>query len=130
MASNATRPSLIDVAASILDLAREEMAAGYDLDDDRRVRDAAEKAWLSALQSIDYAMSLHGLYPQPGPMAHESRHKFLKRAGRDDLSRQLSVFADQLHGQVFYVGSIPSRDKMQLAIDEVAQFVRVLGSEM
>jgi hypothetical protein len=130
VAANARRPSLLDVAVSILDLAREEMAAGYDLDDDRRVRDAAEKAWLAALQAIDFAMSSHGLYPQPGPMAHESRHRFLKRAGREDLSRQLSYFADQLHGQVFYIGSVPPRDKMHLAIDEVAQFVRVLGSEV
>lgn len=121
---------MLDVANSFLDLAREELAAGYDLDDCRRIRDAAEKAWLAALQAIDHSMSRHGLLPEPGAMAHESRHKFLRKVGREDLSRQLSVFADQMHGQIFYVGSIPTRKAMERAIDEVAQFVRALSEEV
>lgn len=130
MASNASRPSLIEAAKSFLDYAREEMAAGYDLDDYRRIRDAAEKAWLAALQGIDYAVLRHGQTPEPGAMAHEFRHKFLQRMGRDDLSRQLSIFADQLHGQIFYIGAIPSRKRMGLWLDEVAQFVRTLTDEV
>ena len=130
MAANAKRQSLLDMANSFLDLAREELAAGYDLDDYRRIRDAAEKAWLAALQAIDHAMSRHGLLPEPGAMAHESRHKFLRKIGRDDLSKQLSVFADQLHGQVFYFGAVPERKRMELAVDEVSQFVRSLSQDV
>lgn len=130
VAANAGRLSLLEMANSFLELAREEMAAGYDLDDYRRIRDAAEKAWLASLQAIDHAMNRHGLLPEPGAMAHESRHKFLRKVGRDDLSRQLSVFADQLHGQVFYFGAVPDRKGMQLALDEVAQFVRNLAEEV
>ena len=130
VAANAKRQSLLDMANSFLDLAREELAAGYDLDDYRRIRDAAEKAWLAAVQAIDHAMSRHGLLPEPGAMAHESRHKFLRKIGRDDLSRQLSVFADQLHGQVFYSGAVPERKRMELSLDEVSQFVRALSQEV
>ncbi len=39
------------MAASFLELAREEAAAGYAADDPRRVRDAAEKGWLEVLQT-------------------------------------------------------------------------------
>jgi len=130
VAANAKRPSLLEMANSFLDLAREEMTAGYDLDDYRRIRDSAEKAWLASLQAIDHAMSRHGLLPEPGAMAHESRHKFLRKAGREDLSRQLSVFVDQLHGQVFYFGAVPDRKTMALALDEVAQFVKALADEV
>jgi hypothetical protein len=129
VAVNAKRQTLLEMAHSFLDLAREEMAAGYDLDDYRRIRDAAEKAWLAALQAIDHAMSRHGLLPEPGAMAHESRHKFLRKVGREDLSKELSVFADQLHGQVFYIGSVPDRKRMELAIDEVSQFVHALTED-
>lgn len=120
----------MDAARSFLEYAREEVAAGYDLDDYRRIRDSAEKAWLAALQAIDHAVTRHGGTPEPGAMAHEFRHKFLQRVGRDDLSRQLSAFADQLHGQVFYIGSIPSRRRMELWLDEVAQFVKTVGDEI
>ena len=130
MAANATRLSLMDAARSFLDFAREEMAAGYDLDDYRRIRDSAEKAWLASLQAIDHAVIRHGGTPEPGAMAHEFRHKFLQKVGREDLSRQLSVFADQLHGQVFYIGSIPSRRRMELWLDEVTQFVNTVGDEV
>jgi len=130
VAANAGHPTLLEVANSFLDLAREEMAAGYDLDDYRRIRDSAEKAWLASLQAIDHAMSRHGLLPEPGAMAHESRHRFLRKAGREDLSKQLSVFADQLHGQIFYFGAVPDRKRMELAINEVAQFVRSLSEEV
>lgn len=103
------------------------MAAGYDLDDYRRIRDAAEKAWLAALQAIDHAMNRHGLLPEPGAMAHESRHKFLCKIGREDLSRQLSVFSDQLHGQIFYFGAVPERKRMEARLDEVSQFIRAVS---
>lgn len=106
------------------------MAAGYDLDDYRRIRDSAEKGWLAVLQAIDHAMSRHGLLPEPGAMAHETRHKFLRNRGRDDLSRQLSVFADQLHGQIFYFGAVPERKRMELALDEVAQFIQAVSEEL
>ena len=130
MAVSANRQSLLEAARSFLDYARQEMVAGYELDDPRRVRDSAEKAWLAALQAIDHAVIRHGGTPEPGAMAHEARHKFLRKMGRGDLSRQLSVFADQLHGQVFYVGAIPTRRQMKLALDEVAQFVRTVSEEV
>jgi hypothetical protein len=85
---------------------------------------------LAALQAVDHAIIRHGQTPEPGAMAHEFRHKFLQKAGREDLSRQLSVFADQLHGRIFYHGSIPTRQKMELFLDEVAQFVRTLADDV
>ena len=130
VAANAKRQSLLDAARSFLEYAREEMATGYELDDPRRIRDAAEKAWLASLQAIDHAVLRHGGSPEPGAMAHESRHKFLRKMGREDLSRQLSVFADQLHGQVFYIGAVPPRRQMELALDEVEQFVRTVSEEL
>ncbi len=130
MAANANRQTLLEMANSFLDFAREEMAAGYDLDDYRRIRDSAEKAWLAALQAIDHAMGRHGLLPEPGAMAHESRHKFLAKAGRSDRSDKLAVFADKLHGRIFYRGAVPSRPEMERALDEVAQFIRSVSEEL
>lgn len=118
------------MAASFLERAREEMAAGYELEDYRRIRDSAEKAWLAALQAIDHAMNRHGLLPEPGAMAHESRHRFLVKAGRQYLSDKLSVFWDKLHGRIFNFGSVPGRKDMELAIEQVAQFVRSVSEEV
>jgi hypothetical protein len=126
-----TRPArLHEMAASFLDMAREEAAEGYRLKDERRIRDAAEKAWLAALQAIDGARQRHGEVLSPGAMAHQDRHDFLKGAGRRDLSKLLSIFADQLHGQVFYIGAIPKEKEMKLALDEVLQFTRIVRDEL
>lgn len=130
MALGARSPSHLDMARGFADLAREEMEAGYAAEDYRRIRDAAEKAWVSALHAVDHAMGRHGQIPQPGAMAHASRHRFLERAGRKDLSDKLSVFADQLHGRVFYVGDIPPRERFELALDEVEQFIRAVTAEL
>ena len=130
VAANARRPNLLEMAQGFLDLSREEMAVGYDGDDYRRIRDAAEKAYLAALQAVDHAMARHGLIPEPGAMAHASRHRFLEKAGRRDLSAHLSTFADALHGRVFYMGDIPSRESLSLSLDEVAQFIRTVSEEL
>ena len=124
VAANAGSLSLLEVARSFLDLAREEMAAGYEADDYRRTRDAAEKAWLAATQAVDHSMQRHGLLPEPGAMAHHSRNRFLEKAGRSDLSEKLSFFADQLHGRIFYAGDIPERRRLEAMVEQVAQFVR------
>ena len=130
MAANARSLSLLEMAHGFVELAREEAGAGYEADDYRRIRDAAEKAWLSALHAVDHAMERHGLIPEPGAMAHASRHRFLERAGRKDLSDQLSVFADFLHGRVFYFGDVPPRGRMSVALEEVEQFIRSLSEEV
>lgn len=118
------------MAASFLELAREEAAIGYDSDDMRRVRDAAEKAWLAALQATDAAMERHGQFPEPGARSHQTRHEFLERRGRGDLSEKLHSFADRLHGHYFYFGAVPDRKTMFHKLDEVAEFVSRVGDEV
>jgi len=118
------------MALSFLELAREEAELGFTTNDMRRVRDAAEKAWLAALQATDAAMERHGLFPEPGPRAHLTRHEFLEKSGRRDLSTQLRAFADRLHGEYFYFGAVPDRAGMTLSLDEVSEFVRRLEEEV
>jgi len=118
------------MATSFLKLAEEEAKGGYDADDPRRVRDAAEKAWLAVLQATDAAMERHGQFPEPGPRAHLTRHRFLERAGRRDLSDRLRAFADRLHGEYFYTGAIPEREGMDLALAEVREYLRRLEVEL
>ena len=118
------------MAASFLELAREEAAIGYESKDMRRVRDAAEKAWLSALQATDAAMERHGQFPEPGPRSHATRHEFLERMGRRDLSVKLHQFADRLHGKYFYFGAVPEKDGMSVDLDEVADFILRVGEEV
>jgi hypothetical protein len=118
------------MALSFLELAREEAGTGFTTNDMRRVRDAAEKAWLAALQATDAAMERHGLFPDPGPRAHITRHEFLEKMGRRDLSSQLHMFADRLHGKYFYFGAVPDRAGMGVDLDEVAEFVRRLEEEV
>ena len=121
---------MLMAAHAFVEMAYEGMEAGYEAKDDRRIRDAAEKAWVSALHAVDHAMERHDLIPEPGAMAHASRHRFLERAGRKDLSDQLSVFADYLHGRVFYFGDIPPRERMGVGLEEVEQFIRSLSEEV
>jgi hypothetical protein len=130
VATNAKRTNLLELAQGFLSLAREEANLGYDLEDFRRIRDAAEKGWLAALQAIDHAMARHGQLPEPGPMAHNSRHRFLEKAGRKDLSEKLSIFADQLHGRIFYSGDVPGRNSMAYWLDDVEQFIRAVSEEL
>jgi len=96
----------------------------------RHVRDAAEKAWLAVLQATDAAMGRHGLVPEPGPRAHQTRHEFLEKRGREDLSARLHEMADRLHARYFYYGGVPDRARMEAALDEVADYVRRVGEEV
>ena len=117
------------MAESFLELAREEADEGYNSKDMRRVRDAAEKAWLAALQATDGAMQRHGLLPEPGPRAHLTRHEFLEEVGREDLSHELHDFADRLHGRYFYTGAVPDRAGMARALDQVKQYIQRVTEE-
>jgi len=111
-------------------MAREEAALGYAQDDMRHVRDAAEKAWLAVIQATDAAMGRHGLIPEPGPPAHPSRHKFLEKVGRDDLSERLHAMADRLHARYFYYGELPERKTLEAALDQAADYVRRVTDEV
>ena len=122
--------NLLEMAQGFLSLAREEANLGYDLEDHRRIRDGAEKGWLAVLQAIDHAMERHSQFPEPGPMAHDSRHRFLEKAGRADLSSKLALFAEDLHGRIFYRGDIPGRNTMGFKLDEVEQFIRAVSEEL
>ena len=115
--------NLIEIAESILELAGEEARQGYESKDDRRIRDAAQKVWLAVIQATDHAMWAHGKVPEPGAGAHAARHEFLEAIGRRDLSKELSYFADRLHGDCFYYGSCPSRDCMEAALQEARQYI-------
>lgn len=116
--------TLMEIAEGFIEIARQEARDGYDRADERRVRDAAEKAWLAATQAVDHAMQIHGqALPQDSRDAHASRHRFLEDIGRRDLSQQLGYFADRLHGTCFYVGRCPTRDVMEAILDEAAQYV-------
>jgi hypothetical protein len=130
VAATSAPKTLVELANSFLALAREEAAIGYATEDRRRVRDAAEKAWLAALQATDAAMERHGLFPDPGPMAHASRHEFLEKRGRRDLSSKLHEFADRLHGKYFYLGAVPDKAGMGLTLDEVAEYIRRVSEEI
>jgi hypothetical protein len=118
------------MATSFLELSREEAAIGYDAKDPRRVRDAAEKAWLAALQATDAAKERPGQFPEPCARSHVTRHEFLESARRRDLSLKLHPFADRLHGKYFYFGAVPNRDAMSVDLDEVAEFIRRVDEEV
>ncbi len=113
----------MEIAEGFIEIARTEAREGYDRRDERRVRDAAEKAWLAATQAVDHAMRLHGRSTPPGSEAHAARHRFLEDIGRRELSEKLGYFADRLHGTCFYVGECPTRDVMNAILDEASQFV-------
>ncbi len=115
--------TLVEIAEGFIEIARQEARAGYEQRDERRTRDAAEKAWLAATQAVDHAMRVHGRMSPPGSGAHAARHRFLEDIGRRDLSEKLGYFSDRLHGTVFYEGQVPTRDVMNAILDEVAQFV-------
>jgi len=121
--------TLIQIAESFLDIAKQEAKEGYARDDERRIRDAAEKAWNAALQATDHAMQIHGRAPEPGRGAHGDRHEFLEAVGRRDLSKELSYFADRLHGECFYQGNCPTREGMQTALKEVEHYIRKIREE-
>jgi hypothetical protein len=130
MAAGSRPQALREMADSSLSLAREEAAHGYASDDMRRVRDAAEKAWLAVIQATDAAMMRHGLIPEPGPMAHRSRHRFLERVGRDDLSSLLHEMADRLHARYFYYGELPDRKRLEAGLDLAADYVGRIAQEV
>ena len=130
MAATRVPVALHRMAESFLELAREEAKTGYSTGDMRRVRDAAEKAWLAVLQATDAAMERHGLFPDPGARAHLTRYEFLEDSGRRDLSARLHEFADRLHGSYFYWGAVPNEAGMGVALDEVAEYIRRVTEEV
>jgi hypothetical protein len=116
--------TLVEIAEGFLEIARTEAREGYDRRDERRIRDAAEKAWLAATQVVDHAMHVHGQMPPQDPRdAHAARHRFLEDIGRRDLSRRLAYFADRLHGTCCYIGRCPTRSVMDAILDEADQYV-------
>jgi len=118
------RKSRIELAEEILDFARGEAELGYSENDDKRIRDSAEKAYLSVVTATDYMMELHGLLPEPGPYAHKYRHKFLDEIGRGDLEEKYASFSDTLHGTCFYGGQCPANKKrMDVLFQEVEQYI-------
>ena len=130
MAATRVPVALHRMAESFLELAREEAKAGFASGDMRRVRDAAEKAWLALLQATDAAMERHGVFPDPGARAHLTRYEFLEDMGRRDLSGQLHAFADRLHGRYFYWGGVPNEAGMKVALDEVETYLRRVTEEV
>jgi len=130
VAASSTSKALGEMADSFMALAREEAEAGYATKDPRRVRDAAEKAWLAVLQATDASMERHGRSPDAGPGAHDARQDFLEAVGRGDLATQLRAFADLLHGRYFYRGAVPEAERMRAALDDAAEFIRRVLQEI
>ncbi len=118
--------SLAEIAASVLELAREEARRGYEEKDERRVRDAAEKAWLAATQATNSAMEARGQTPSPGRGAHQDRYEFLHAIGRRDLARDLAYFSENLHGGCFYEGRCPTKATMDMILQEVDQYIETI----
>lgn len=130
MSLESARRALSESATTFMELAREEAAHGYATNDMRHVRDAAEKAWLAVVQATDAALGRHGLVPEPGPRAHQTRHEFLQQRGRDDLSTHLHEMADRLHARYFYYGELPPRARLEAALDEAADYIRRVTDEI
>src|SRR3990172_9261271 len=99
--------------------AREEAALGYEKKDERRIRDAAEKAWLAVCEAVDGAMERHGVPLAAGPMAHSDRREFLESVNRE-LAKDMAFFAVKLHGDCFYQARCPAPAGMGTALGEVA----------
>lgn len=130
MHASRKRQSLLQLAEGVLDVARREALEGYTKRDSLKIRQAAEKAWLAVNMATDHAMGKHDRTPSAGSEAHQSRHEFLEAVGRRDLSKELSFFADRLHGDCFYKGACPTQDGMDLALDEAYQFLRKVKVEL
>ena len=110
-------------AESFLELAREEAAVGYSTDDHRRVRDSAEKTWLSVCEAVNASMERRGKSPPVGRKAHSERRNFLEAIDRG-LAAELSLFADKLHGDCFYDGDCPTKEAMRTDMTQAEQFIR------
>src|SRR5882672_6499616 len=94
----ARRPqSLLRLAESHLDFARDEARRGYAKRDETLIRDSAEKTWLAVNEAVDHAMIRRGRAPPVGRDAHTARREFLEMVDRD-LAKQLAYFAEALHG--------------------------------
>ena len=120
----ARRPqSLLRLAESHLEFAREEARRGYAKRDETLVRDAAEKTWLAVNEAVDHAMAHHGRAPPVGRDAQTLRREYLELVDRA-LAKQLAYFAEALHGDCFYQGKCPTEQGMRVAQDEAADFIR------
>jgi hypothetical protein len=125
----ARRPqSLLRLAESHLEFARDEARRGYAKRDETLIRDSAEKTWLAVNEAVDHVMARHGRAPPVGRDAHTIRREFLELADRD-LAKQLAYFAEALHGDCFYQGKCPTEQGMRVAQDEAAEFMRRLRAK-
>jgi hypothetical protein len=130
MANSDRRGSLIEIAEDVIGAARREADDGYRRRDTLKIRQAAEKTWLAVNMATDHAMEQHGVTPAAGSDSDVSRHEFLEAIGRRDISKELSFFADRLHGDCFYKGACPTEDGMRLALDEAEQYIRRVRVEL
>jgi len=115
--------SRINLAKDLLTFARTEAKEGYTTNNDIRIRDSAEKAYLAAVEATDFLMECHGRSPGVGPEAHDVRHRFLQEIGRRDLEKDYSYYTDTLHGTCFYRGVCPTRDSMETILQEIQQYI-------
>ena len=125
----ARRPqSLLRLAESHLDFARDEARRGYAKRDETLIRDSAKKTWLAVNEAVDHAMVRHGRAPPVGRDAHTARREFLELVDRE-LAKQLAYFAEALHGDCFYQGKCPTEQGMRVAQDEAAAFIARLKAK-
>ena len=130
MSTSSPHQSLLEIAEDVNGVAPREADDGERRRDTLKIRQAAEKTWLAVNMATDHAMERHGITPAEGSDSHISRHEFLESIGRRDISKELSFFADRLHGDCFYKGSCPTQDGMRLALDEAEQFIRGVRVEL
>lgn len=116
--------SLLDVARTFLQTAREEIEEGFAANNYVKVRDGAEKAWNAIVQATDHTIRVRGRTPLPGRDSHRDRREFLEGIGRSDLARDFTYFAERLHGDVFYAGATVTVETARRYMDEVEDYIR------
>lgn len=131
MKNNTTYKKLMSEAEDFFAIARKEYAAGKKNNNDKCIRQGAEKAWNASIQATKALAARRG---EKIPRSYNSQFLLLRQIEKENqpalngfpvLSSMFRGFARGLHGECFYHGEYKT-DELNFDFVDVKRYIEII----
>ena len=131
MKNNTTYNKLLSEADDFFAIARKEYAAGKKNNNDKGIRQGAEKAWNASVQATKALAARRG---EKIPRSYNAQFLLLRQIEKENqpalngfpvLSSMFSVFAKGLHGECFYHGEY-TLEELNFNFEDVKRYIEII----